>query len=205
MIAALRGRLLLKDEGEIILEVNGVGYRILVPQRLIAGLGPRGSEAFVYTYMAVREDAQLLYGFQTWEERKIFSVLIGVSGVGPKMALGILNQLSQDELVGALLAENVSLLTSVNGIGKKTAQRLIVELKDKLSLSDASLVGSSVQVAASSGGSSLGEVVEALVALGYPQLVAARSAQNALRELGDEARVEDLIRSALKHCTNLEV
>ncbi|MBO8126048.1 MAG: Holliday junction branch migration protein RuvA [Firmicutes bacterium] len=205
MIASLRGKILFKKPGEVVIEAGGVGYRALMAERSWNNLGPKGSEVFVFTYLVVREDAMQLFAFETWEEREIFSVLIGVSGIGPKTALGILSQLSLDELVQALVTENLNLLTSINGIGKKTAQRLVVELKDKLSVES----GAAVQVAAAdshpSGGSKLQEVIEALVALGYPQLTAARAAQAAYRALGEEAEVQQLIKEALKQTRNLEV
>ncbi|NLY56505.1 MAG: Holliday junction branch migration protein RuvA [Firmicutes bacterium] len=204
MIAALTGKILRKGSGEVVIDVGGVGYRVLVSDRLFTGLPPVGAQISLYTLLIVREDAHLLYGFETWEEREVFSTLIGVSGVGPKIALGVLSQLSLDELAQALVTGNVDLLTSVNGIGKKTAQRLIVELKDKLSLPKAVSKADQTGFATASG-SLLSEVVEALVSLGYTQLDAARASQAALRELGADARLEDLIKVALKHCTNLEV
>ncbi len=204
MIAALSGKILRKGQGEVVIDVGGVGYRVLISERTLKNLASLGSETSLCTLLIIRDDAHLLFGFETWEEREAFSTLIGVSGVGPKTALGILSQLSLDELIQALATGNVDLLTSVNGIGKKTAQRLIVELKDKLSLPETMGRGEQTGFASAST-PTISEVVEALVSLGYAQLPAARASQAALRELGEDARVEDLIKVALKHCTNLEV
>lgn len=201
MIAAVIGEVLLKTTNEVVVQAGGVGYRILVPERIATTLGPSGSKAQLYTYLAVRDDALQLYGFTSWQERDLFSILITVSGIGPKTALGILNQLSQSELVQAVLTENISLLTSVNGIGQKTAQRLIMELKDKLSHLEPDL-SEPVQ---NQGGNELQEVVEALVALGYSQITAARAGQRAVQELGEEANLQELLKAALKYCRNMEV
>ena len=204
MIAAVTGEVLLKDTNEVVIQSGGVGYRILVPERVAAALGSSGSEAQLYTYLAVRDDALQLYGFPSWQEREVFSILITVSGIGPKTALGILNQLTQAELVQAVLTENIRLLTTVNGIGQKTAQRLIMELKDKLSRLGSDLSGS-VQTPGFGEGNELQEVIEALVALGYPQITAARAGQRAVQEVGEGATVQELLKTALKYCRNMEV
>jgi len=193
MIAALTGKILRKGSGEVVIDVGGVGYRVLVSDRLFTGLPPVGAQISLYTLLIVREDAHLLYGFETWEEREVFSTLIGVSGVGPKIALGVLSQLSLDELAQALVTGNVDLLTSVNGIGKKTAQRIVLELREKINKE--ALIGKENLDSVDATLDSQNEVIEALMALGY-QHQEARQAFNAIENKDQE--VSTLIRLSLK-------
>ncbi|KAF0145142.1 MAG: ruvA [Nitrospirae bacterium] len=132
MIGSLRGRLISRRPDNVIVEVNGVGYHVNVPMNILSNLPEEGSNVFLHTYTHVREDALQLYGFSTEDEKKIFTTLLGITGVGPKMALNILSGISRNDFVEAIEKEDVALLCRIPGLGKKTAHRLILELRDKL-------------------------------------------------------------------------
>jgi len=132
MIASLRGRLLSKKPDSVIVDVNGVGYHVHLPITLISSLPEENREVFLFIYTHVREDAILLFGFGTEDEKRIFMTLLGVSGVGPKLALSILSSISPDNFLAAVDTEDVDTLCRVPGLGKKTAHRLILELRGKL-------------------------------------------------------------------------
>jgi Holliday junction DNA helicase RuvA len=132
MIGSLRGRLFSKKPSNIIVDVNGVGYEVNVPISLLSTLPNEGEEVFISIHTYVREDGIILFGFANEEERKLFKALISVSGIGPKIALSILSSMSSNDFLNALANEEVSLLVRIPGLGKKTAQRLILELKEKL-------------------------------------------------------------------------
>ena len=133
MIAFLIGVIEEKGENNLVMDVNGVGYGLNVSSTTLLTIGQVGERAKIYTYMAVREDDISLFGFSTQEERDLFYQLITVSGIGPKMAIGILSGLSISDLTVAIINEDVKLLSKIKGLGKKTAERLCLELKDKLS------------------------------------------------------------------------
>ncbi len=194
MISYVKGELTEILEDAIVVETGGVGYNIMVPASLFRELPPVGRQVKIYTHFQVKEDAMSLYGFFTREDVRIFRMLIGVSGIGPKGALGILSVLTPDDLRFAVLAEDVAAISKAPGVGKKTAQKCIIELKDKLSLQEAV----EIKLAHNQASSAVeddprDEALQALVALGY-------SASEAMRAIkaahGDT--VEDLIRSALK-------
>ena len=132
MIAFLAGTLAYKAGDRLYLEVKGVGYELLASTRTLATLGQRGDEVLLYTYMHVRENEVSLFGFVDEEEKRVFLALIDISGIGPKVALAVLSTLQPRMLAGAVATEDIALISSVPGIGKKTAQRLIIELKGKL-------------------------------------------------------------------------
>lgn len=132
MIGTLRGTLASKGPEGVVIDVAGVGYEVSMPASSIAGLPPEGREAFLYIYTHVRDDAIVLYGFMGEEGKRIFTTLIGISGIGPKMALSVLSGLSHDDFITAIDTEDVALLTRIPGLGKKTAHRLILELREKL-------------------------------------------------------------------------
>jgi holliday junction DNA helicase RuvA len=132
MIASLRGRLLSKRPDGVIVDVGGVGYSVTVPLSTLASLPDETSEVFLYTYTHVREDILQLFGFRVEEEKRIFTTLIGVSGIGPRIALSILSTIPADTFYGLVHAEDVEALCRVPGLGKKTAQRIILELREKL-------------------------------------------------------------------------
>ena len=187
MIGRLTGVLAEKNPPQIVLDVNGVGYEVDVPMSTLYTLPALGAEVTLLTHMVVREDAQLLYGFGTDRERATFRELLKISGVGPKVALAVLSGLSTDDLARAVAMQDTALLTRVPGIGKKTAERLLLELKGRLA--DA-LPGAGGVVAAGAGA----DVMAALVALGYNE----REAGAAVKALPEGVSVEEGIRAALK-------
>ncbi len=132
MIASLRGRLISKRPDSLIVDVNGVGYSIQVPLTLLSALPGENSEVFLYIHTHVREDALQLYGFRAEDEKRIFTTLIGISGIGPKTALNLLSTIPPDKFYNAINSEDVDVLCKVPGLGKKTAHRLILELREKL-------------------------------------------------------------------------
>ncbi|MCL4517498.1 MAG: Holliday junction branch migration protein RuvA [Firmicutes bacterium] len=198
MIARLKGVLVLQADDFVIIDVGGVGYRVYVPGSTRDRLPGPGQEACIFTHTHVREDAILLYGFATWEERELFEALIGVSGIGPKVALSILSSMEAEEFRRAIMGADEAILTNINGIGKKTAQRLILELKDKLGSIGftggipGAQPGMGVQgMPGMPGGQArrkdsdpAADAVEALVALGYSPVEAARAVQKARAEGG---------------------
>ena len=188
MIAFLTGRVAAKTAGSALLDVGGVGYRLLMSTRTVASLPAEGDTATIHTYLHVREDELTLYGFESDDERSLFETLIGVSGVGPKVALAVLSALRPDALRAAVAADDVAVLSSVPGIGKKTAQRLALELKDKLDLPDVGLAGRGAHPVAAA------EARDALLAMGFT----AAEAAAALRGAEESSSAEQLLKSALK-------
>lgn len=188
MIGSVRGSVLERSAtGEVLVEVGGVGYRVLVPLSAVPALAP-GAGAFLFTHLHVREDAMVLYGFPTREERDTFEVLIGASGVGPKLALAILSVHSPVALQRALVDDDIDALTLVPGVGKRTAQRLAVELKARLDVPDVETVDAAAAPSARS------EVRAALSGLGYePDEV-----RDVLAQVDGDGSVEELLRDALK-------
>jgi Holliday junction DNA helicase RuvA len=132
MIGSLRGKLIMRKPDHVLVEVHGVGYQVNVPLNTLSDLPVEGNEVFFHIHTHVREDALLLFGFTTEEEKRIFTTLLGVSGIGPKMGITILSGLSHKDLIRAIDSEDVAILCRIPGLGKKTAQRLILELKGKL-------------------------------------------------------------------------
>ena len=190
MIGSVRGRLLDRGADEILVEVGGIGYRVTVTPATVVAIGDLGDDVFVYVHHHVREDAQTLYGFPTRDERACFEILIGAHGVGPSLALAILSVHSPESLRRTLADDDVASLCLVPGVGRKTAARLLVELKSRLDVPDVDL--SAVTAAPSSAERSVrADVREALVGLGYgPDEI--RSALADLDDDGDPA-------IALKH------
>lgn len=204
MIAHIRGKLIYiePEDGIAVVETGGIGYVILLSGRDMELLPGYGDEVKLYTYLQVREDGLQLYGFFTREDQKLFKMLIGVSGIGPKGALGILTALSADDLRFAVLADDAKTIAKSPGIGVKTAQKLILELKDKLKIEDVlearmHPAAKENQVAASDLADAKNEAIEALTALGY----SASDSLKAVRqvELKDEMTVEDILKAALKN------
>ncbi len=189
MIGRLRGAVLELAENVALIDVGGVGYEVELTSGTAADLAARSGEAVVFTHLIGREDAQTLYGFASLAERNLFRTLIKVSGVGPKLALALLSAVSPDQLAASIANGDAAAITSVPGIGKKTAQRLVVELRDRVALSAA---------AAPVGQGPVGDAVLALVALGYRESAAARVIGEVGQALGDGADVEALVKEALK-------
>jgi Holliday junction DNA helicase RuvA len=188
MIAFLTGRVAVKTVGSALLDVGGVGYRLLMSTRSLAALPAEGDTVTVHTHLHVREDELTLYGFESDDERSLFETLIGVSGVGPKVALAVLSALKPDALRAAVASDDVAVLSSVPGVGKKTAQRLALELNDKLDLPDLIAGGRGPRAAATA------EARDALLSMGFTAVEAAA----ALRGSDGGATVEQLLKSALK-------
>lgn len=193
MIGHLRGSLLRKSPQEVILDVGGVGYRLQIPVSTFYRLGEPGEPLRLLVHTHVREDALALFGFLTEIEQTLFEQLIAVSGVGPKVALNILSGIEAPELVEALRGGDIARLVRIPGVGKKTAERLVVELKDKMK----GLVPATEAPPAAAAGPKE-DLVSALVNLGYSRPEADRGAERALREDG-HGRFEDLLRRALQH------
>jgi len=187
MIAMLRGRVVHATAGELILDVHGVGYRVRVP---VATFGSIGDEVVLHTHLAVREDAMTLYGFADAAGCELFETLLSVSGFGPKLALAAIGTLGGDGLRRAVLAEDVDALTVVPGVGKKSAQRVILELREKLGATATDGIPAHLSTGPAT------EVREALTALGY----AAIEVQRALDTVPQDAdqTVEQLLRAALR-------
>jgi len=188
MIGRLSGVLLEKNPPQVMLEVQGVGYEIDVPMSTFYNLPGVGERVTLYTHLLVREDAHLLYGFASESERKAFRQLLKISGVGARTALALLSGMSVAELVQAVAAQESGRLTRVPGIGKKTAERLLLELKGKLGAE----LATGVAVNRAAPGS--GDVLNALLSLGYND----KEAQYALKHLPDGLSVSEGIRQALK-------
>ena len=192
MIGSLRGRLAGKQAPHILLECNGVGYEVETPMSTFLDLPASGAELFLYTHLLVREDAQILYGFATEDERALFRTLLKVNRVGAKMALGVLSAMTASDFRRCVEYEDAALLSKVPGIGKKTDERLIMEMRDKVDkVGTPSLPGAKIAVEVSS----RSEAFDALVALGYK----ANEVNKLLGKLDtDDKSAEDIIRQALK-------
>ena len=188
MIGRLTGILLEKNPPQILLDVQGVGYEVDVPMSTFYNLPDMGARVTLYTHLVVREDAHLLYGFLTENERRAFRLLTRISGIGAKMALAVLSGLSVAELAQAVTMQESGRLTKIPGIGRKTAERILLEMKDKLGADLSSAVGVHRAAPASA------DVLHALLALGYSD----KEAVAAVKELPDGIAVADGIRQALK-------
>lgn len=187
MIGRLHGKLIEKTPPQVLVDVGGVGYEVDVPMSTFCNLPAEGSEITLLTHFIVREDAQLLYGFATAAERQTFRALIRISGVGPRIALAVLSGMSTQDLADAVEQGNATLLTRVPGIGKKTADRLVLELKSKLA-------GNAFAPAGGAASAAQADILSALMALGYSE----REAQASVRALPAEVTVSEGIRLALK-------
>jgi Holliday junction DNA helicase RuvA len=187
MIARLTGRLVEKHPPGIVVDVHGVGYELDVPMSTFYHLPATGQEVTLLTHLVVREDAQLLFGFGSEAERQLFRQLLRISGIGARIALSLLSGLSVAEVQAAVAQQDSARLTRIPGIGKKTAERLLLELKDKLG----PVAGAPAKAAAAPAGE---DALNALVALGYSD----KEARAALARLGAELPVQDAIRQALR-------
>jgi Holliday junction DNA helicase RuvA len=187
MIASLRGKLISKKPDSLIIDVGGVGYNVHVPLTLLSSLPDEEKEVFLYIHTHVREDALQLYGFQTEDEKRIFTSLIGISGIGPKIALNILSTIAPDKFYGAVESEDTDFLCRVPGLGKKTAHRLILELRGKLP---------SIKEKADT---VYNDTLSALVNLGYKKIVAQQALEKAYSS--GHRDIESLLRESLKYLT----
>lgn len=209
MIAFLRGRLADKDTESVLLEVGGVGYRVFLSRPALSAMPPTGGTVLIHTYLHVREDAWQLYGFRGLEEKELFEQMITVNGVGPKVALTAMSAYDVTTLKRAIASEDVELITTIPGIGKKTAQRLVLELKEKLGVPELAALGSPGSRVRSD---ALAEVKRALSGLGYTAAEINRALETVSTELpasasdsgdaGEEVEKVDvghLLKSALKN------
>ena len=194
MIGQLRGRLAGKRPNQVLVDVGGVGYLVQVPLSTYATLGELHTEVTLLIHTHVREDALALYGFLSSREKHFFELLLSASGVGPTLALKILSGMNVEELVPAIRSGDLARLTRIPGVGRKTAERIVVELKDKL---DAVAVEAAEKPAPSSPAGVEADVVSALVNLGYDARTAESAVAEARREAG-AANFEKLLRSALQ-------
>lgn len=203
MIGRLRGILLEKIAPEILIECSGIGYEVSMPMTSIYSLPDIGTEATIYTHFVVREDAQLLYGFANKTERKLFRLLIKVNGVGPKLGLAILSGMSAEQFVSCVAHDDVTTIVKIPGVGKKTAERLLIEMRDRLKdwQSDLSTTSSDAFNLSSVDGLSTvvsdhrGDAINALVSLGYSSAQADKAVKG-IYQSGMSS--ESLIRDALK-------
>ena len=202
MISYIQGELCDIEEQKAIVDVNGVGYGIYMQQQALSLLPPMGQQVKIHTYLNIREDAMQLFGFLTKEDLNVFRLLIGVNGIGPKAGLNILSCLSPDELRFAVLSGDAKAISATPGIGKKTAEKLILELKDKLNIEDmlehAAHGGDSEDLASGTDTASntmQAEAVQALTALGYGSAESLRAVKKSSPECSS---VEDILKEALK-------
>lgn len=197
----IKGSLIDKSDETIVVDNNGIGYEIICPYSISDNLGTLGDEVKVYIYQSVREDDITLYGFSTMQMKEMFLSLIQVSGIGPKVAHSICSQVEPDRFALAVIGGDITFLTSVKGLGKKGAERIVLELKDKLNKSGAaSAAKKAVSIPVKAGGkepegSIISDAVEALVVLGYKEQVAAEAVSG---EYEDGITLQDLIKKALK-------
>ena len=186
MIGRLTGILLEKHPPQILVDVHGVGYEVDVPMSTFYSLPAQGEKVSLFTHFSVREDAQQLYGFGTAKEREVFRTLIRISGVGPKLALSVLSGMNVDELAQAVATQETGRLVKIPGVGKKTAERLLLELKGKLADALPTVAGSPASV--------VNDALNALMALGYSD----KEALPVLKQLPEGLSLEESIRQALK-------
>lgn len=198
MISRISGTLVSRTPTDVVIDVHGVGYALSIPLSTYEALGDAGTEATLWTHLHVREDVLQLYGFATEQERELFRILLGVNGIGPKMAQGILSGISAAELKNHIASGNAGALTAIPGVGRKIAERLIVELRDRIGR----LEPSSALLAGASGDQSRvrSEALLALTALGFQRAAAEKALRDALLESRDaEASVETLVKASLRH------
>jgi Holliday junction DNA helicase RuvA len=199
MIAYLSGKLLEKQTTSVVLDVQGVGYEVLIPLSTFYELGEIGETVTLRIYTHVREDTLQLFGFKTLRERELFLHLISVSGIGPKSAITALSGMSADEIIGAIRSNNLVRLNSIPGIGRKTAERLVIELRDKIT----NLAGIASEelkaegIPAASGDEIYDDAISALINLGYQRAAAEKALKQAVQE-GTEMSVQKLLRRSLQ-------
>jgi Holliday junction DNA helicase RuvA len=198
MITFLHGNLVEALPTQVIVEVKGLGYEVLIPLSSFDKLPQPGQEIKLLTHLAIRDDAHVLYGFMSTAERDLFRLLINtVSGIGPKIALNVLSGISVTAFRGAVANGDIKSLSQISGVGKKTAERIIVELKDKIGAAGA-WEAASAQRALSPADQKVNDAVLALLALGFKQVEAHDSVRRAQNSLGPETTVEDLVRACLR-------
>jgi Holliday junction DNA helicase RuvA len=201
MIAFLSGKLRMSGLNYVVVDAGGVGYRVSVPLSLMAQMPAQGEAVELFIHTQVREDAIQLFGFPALEDQELFEMLITITGVGPKVALGIMSVLPVAEIADAIASGDAAALQRVPGVGAKTAQRIVLELKDKVTeqVWEQRAVGAAVRP---SHGDGLADAVEALIALGYPKAQARSAAEKAAAGVSSRADVAAIVRAALQLLTS---
>jgi Holliday junction DNA helicase RuvA len=201
MIAHLSGTLLAKHATSVIVDVGGVGYEVTIPVTTFYDLGELGEAVRLQIYTHVREEALQLFGFRTLRERELFTLLISVSGIGPKSAVAMLSGMSADEIVTAIRQSNYARITSIPGVGRKTAERLVIELRDKMAALSSPALEEQIKAggptAAQSEDALREDTLAALLQLGFPKPAAEKAITGAMQEGGDLS-VETLLRRSLR-------
>lgn len=195
MIAFLKGKLIHKDPTFVIIDVNGVGYHASISLQTFGEIKDQ-ENILLYTHLNIREDAHILFGFSKEAEKRMFQLLVSVNGVGPSTAIVMLSYMSIDELRGAIISDDVATLQRIKGIGGKTAQRVIIELKDKLKKDSYEEISSVTGVRSNT---LRNEALSALVTLGIARNMAEKSVDTVLKKLGNTITLEDLVKQALKN------
>jgi Holliday junction DNA helicase RuvA len=199
MIAYLSGKLFEKEANLIIVDVGGVGYEVIIPLSTFYDLGEIGEDVSLRIFTYVREDVFQLFGFKTVRERELFLLLISVSGIGPKSAITALSGMSADEIISAIRQNNLARLNSIPGVGKKTAERLVIELRDKIgklsAVSSEEMKSEGIQQ--TSGDDVYEDAISALINLGYQRNAAEKALKQAMQE-GTEMSVQKLLRKSLQ-------
>jgi len=198
MIAFLHGKLVEAIPTQVLIEVNGIGYEVLIPLSSFDKLPQPGQSLKLLTHLVIREDAHILYGFMSGPERELFRLLINnVSGIGPKIALNVLSGISVTAFRGAVANQDIKALSQISGVGKKTAERVVVVLKDRIGVAGA-WEALSAQRALSPEDQKLNDASLALIALGFKQVEAHEAVRKAQTALGPQTTVEDLVRACLR-------
>ncbi len=201
MIAHLSGTLLIKQANSVILDVQGVGYEVIIPVSTFFDIGDTGANVALRIYTHVREDTLQLYGFRTARERELFLLLLSVSGIGPKLAIGMLSAMNADEIITATRTDNLVRLTSIPGVGKKTAERLVIELRDKMTQLSSPAIDEALAAATAATAPTEDAIrtdaLSALTNLGYQKAAAEKALMQAIQEGGDLS-VELLLRRTLR-------
>lgn len=197
MITFLEGTLAEKSPARLVIRVGGVGYEVFIPLSSFDHLPPENQNCRILIYEYIREEQHSLFGFMTEIERKTFAMLMNVNGIGPKLAMSALSSLAVSDLIIAIVSGDVARLTTITGIGKKTAERMVVELRDKLASAEITK-GASVGIGAGSQNAKIGDAILALVSLGYKQNEAAKMAAAAASKGSEGMTVEKIVRSALR-------
>lgn len=201
MIAFLQGILTAKYPDRVEVDVNGVGYEVLVSQKTLQGMPPTGKGVLLKTYLYVREDIQQLFGFLKDSEKQAFLLALSVSGIGPKAAMNVLSTFSPDGFYQAVLRNDLTSLRSIPGIGQKTAQHLVLELKDKVTkLTGTGVLGEEGAFGGES--KAISEALQAMMALGYSSAESRRAVLTAAQALGEKSTVEEILKSSLKSVGN---
>lgn len=193
MIAHIRGQVLTKSPNSVVIDCGGVGYELAISVSTFTDIGNEGATASLHVHTHVREDALALFGFAELAEKRLFEKLLTISGIGPKLAITVLSGISAERLVSAIRAGDHATLTKIPGIGKKTAERVVLELKDKLD----DMQGAAPQAAMPSLGAVAEDVLSALVNLGYPRPVAQKAVEQAAKDAAVAGDFEKLFRASM--------